>query len=97
MERLLASRCAAQREGQFSSVVERPPDGLPPAPGDFSPSPLTLEGPGGFLAQDLGGSTPGLETAGLGFANGSGESELSSGERLILASYNRAGCPRELN
>ena len=87
------SRCAAQREGQFSSVVERPPAGLPPAPGDFSPSPLTLEGPGGFLSRNgSGGGQPGLDGARIGFAESPRELGASSGDQLLLTSYLR-GCP----
>lgn len=40
---LYAERCAAQKGGQFSSFAQGGPEGLPPAPGGFLQSPLSLQ------------------------------------------------------
>jgi hypothetical protein len=92
--RLFASRCAAQQEGQFSSIVARPPDGLPPAPGNFFPSPLSLDEPGGFLSQEvIGGAPPRLAATRLGFAEESWKLKFPSKGPLLLSSQ-IPGCSR---
>ena len=50
---LFGERCAAQKGGQFSSFTQGGPDGFPPAPGGFLPSPLMFSNPGAPLSSAL--------------------------------------------
>ncbi|MGE3815338.1 MAG: filamentous hemagglutinin N-terminal domain-containing protein [Nitrospiraceae bacterium] len=53
---LYGQRCAAQKDGQFSSFVQSARDGLPPQPGDFLASPLLWESHSGTA--DMGRQVP---------------------------------------
>ena len=66
---LYAQRCAAQKNGQFSSLVLGNGDGVPPEPGSFLSSPLILERAG--ISQPTQGtaSTLNLTAARLGLGN----------------------------
>ena len=80
---LFGERCAAQKGGQFSSFTQGGPDGLPPAPGGFLPSPLMFSNPGAPLSSTLPSSSAAvfasrLSPLRLGLDPGQVDSELPS-------------------
>ena len=88
---LYAQRCAAQRNGQFSSLVLGNHEGLPPTPGRFLPSPLTLESFG--MSQTPQGTTSiqNLNALQLGFKDMMEGTRLELHNQLIFSKLDQ-GC-----